>query len=137
MFKTSSPLSRRRASQVKQRLRDLGKFAKRNGADSFVFKTGASPELDLRRHRGPAPPPGLRHRCLCRGSPAARGFAPVVPPMEAMEAPVFTQARLADCTFPRFTDLKGMDALGTETPRRGLEHWWIDVNLQQLFGARS
>lgn len=133
LFKTSFPLSRRRASQVRQRLRDFEKFAKRSGVDSLVFKTGASPGLvyadsgDMRRLQ-------VFATDVQRQSRGARTFAPVVPPMEA---PMFAQARLADCNFPKVTDVEGMDAFGTEMSRRGLEHWWIDVNLQQLFGARS
>lgn len=69
-----------------------------------------------------------------RQSRGARTFTPVVPPMEA---PVFTQARLADGAFSKVTEAKGMDALAAEMVKRGLEHWWIDVNRQQLFSARS
>lgn len=34
--------------------------------------------------------------------------------------------RLRD--FGEFAKRNGMDAFGTEMSRRGLEHWWIDVN---------
>ncbi|KAG6359441.1 hypothetical protein INS49_012962 [Diaporthe citri] len=69
-----------------------------------------------------------------RQSRGARTFTPVVPPMEA---PVFDQARQADGAFSRVADVEGMDAFGAEMVRRGLEHWWMDVNRQQLFSARS
>lgn len=133
LFKTPLPLHRYPSSQVRQRLRDFEKFAKRNGVDSLVFKTGAAPGLiyadsgDLRRLQVFATE-------VQRQSRGARTFTPVVPPMEA---PVFAQARLADGAFQKVTDVKGMNVFGTEMIKRGLEHWWIDVNRQQLFSARS
>lgn len=69
-----------------------------------------------------------------RQSRGARTFTPIVPPMEA---PVFAQARLADSAFSKVADAEGMDAFGAEMIKRGLEHFWIDVNRQQLFSARS
>lgn len=133
LFKTSLPLLRFPNSQVRQRLRDFEKFAKRNGVESLVFKTGAAPGLiyadsgDLRRLQAFATE-------VQRQSRGARTFAPVVPPMEA---PVFAQARLADDAFSKITDAEGMNVFAAEMIRRGLEHWWIDVNRQQLFSARS
>lgn len=114
-------------------MRDFEKLAKRNAVDSLVFKMGAAPGLiyadsrDLRRLEAFATE-------VQRQSRGARTFTPVVPPMEA---PVFTPARLADRYFPRVTDVEGMDAFGTEMVKRGLEHFWINVNLQKLFSARS
>lgn len=133
LFKTALPLHRYPSSQVRQRLRDFETFAKRNGVDSLVFKTGAAPGLiyadsaDLHRLQVFATE-------VQRQSRGARTFTPVVPPMEA---PVFTPARLADSAFQKVTDVKGMNVFGTEMIKRGLEHWWIDVNRQQLFSARS
>lgn len=133
LFKTPLPLHRSAKSQVRQRLRDFEKFAKRNGVDSLVFKTGAAPGLiyadsgDLRRLQVFATE-------VQRQSRGARTFTPVVPPMEA---PIFAQARLADGAFSKVTDAEGMNVFGIEMIRRGLEHWWIDVNRQQLFSARS
>lgn len=132
LFKTPLPL-RTRAAQASQRLRDFEKFAKRNGVDSLVFKTGAAPGLiyaesgDLRRLQVFATE-------VQRQSRGARTFTPVVPPMEA---PVFAQARLADGTFSKVAYVEGMNAFGAEMVQRGLEHWWINVNRQQLFSARS
>lgn len=133
LFKTALPLHRYPSSQVRQRLRDFEKFAKRNGVDSLVFKIGAPPGLiyadsgDLRRLQVFATE-------VQRQSRGARTFTPVVPPMEA---PVFTPARLTDGAFQKVTDVKGMNVFGTEMIKSGLEHWWIDVNRQQLFSARS
>lgn len=99
LFKTFLPLQRSR-----------GSLARRNGIDSVVFKLGASPGLiyaeagDLHRLEVFT----TQVRSQSRG---ARSFAPVVPPMEA---PVYSKARLADCIFPRVTDVGGMDAFGTE-----------------------
>lgn len=133
LFKTSFPLLRSSAAQVGRRLRDFEKFAKRNGVDTLVFKMGAAPGLiyadsgDLRRLQVFATE-------VQRQSRGARTFTPVVPPMEA---PVFAPARLADGAFSKVADVEGMDAFGAEMVRRGLEHWWLDVNRQQLFSARS
>lgn len=133
LFKTPLPLLRHKSTQVRQRLRDFEKFAKRNGIDSLVFKTGAAPGLiyadsgDLRRLQVFATE-------VQRQSRGARTFTPVVPPMEA---PIFAQARLADGTFSKITDVEGMNAFGVEMIKRGLEHFWIDVHRQQLFNARS
>ncbi|KAL2292259.1 hypothetical protein FJTKL_10870 [Diaporthe vaccinii] len=77
----------------------------------------------------------LSRKCSSqRQSRGARTFTPIVPPMEA---PVFAQARLADSAFSKVADAEGMDAFGAEMIKRGLEHFWIDVNRQQLFSARS
>lgn len=133
LFKTALPLSKKCSSQVSQRLRDFEKFTKRNGVNSLVFKMGASPGLiyadsgDLRRLQVFATE-------VQRQSRGARTFTPIVPPMEA---PVFAQARLADSAFSKVADVEGMDAFGAEMVKRGLEHFWIDVNRQQLFSARS
>ncbi|KAK7721618.1 hypothetical protein SLS64_001021 [Diaporthe eres] len=121
LFKTALPLSKKCSSQVSQRL------------NSLVFKMGASPGLiyaesgDLRRLQVFATE-------VQRQSRGARTFTPIVPPMEA---PVFAQARLADSAFSKVADVEGMDAFGAEMVKRGLEHFWIDVNRQQLFSARS
>lgn len=133
LFKTPQALLRVQRAQVSQRLRDFEKFAKRNGVDSLVFKMGAVPGLiyaesgDLRRLQVFATE-------VSRQSRGARTFTPVVPPMEA---PVFAQARLADGAFSKVADVESMDAFGAEMCKRGLEHWWINVRLQQLFSARS
>lgn len=133
LFKTPLPLIRQKSSQVRQRLRDFEKFAKRNGVDSLVFKTGAAPGLiyadsgDLRRLQ-------VFAREVQRQSRGARTFTPVVPPVEA---PIFAQARLADSAFSKVADVEGMNAFGIEMIKRGLEHFWIDVHRQQLFSARS
>lgn len=133
LFKTSLMLIRARGAQSSRRLRDFEKFAKRNGVDSLVVKIGASPGLIYA---------DSKHLCRLRAfatevqrqSRGARTFTPVVPPMEA---PVFTQARLADNAFSKVTHVEGMDAFAAEMVNGGLEHWWIDVSRQQLFSARS
>lgn len=118
LFKTSLMLVRARGAQSSRRLRDFEKFAKRNGVDSLVVKIGASPGLiyadsrDLCRLRAFAIE-------VQRQSRGARTFTPVVSPMEA---PVFTQARLADGVFPKVTEAKGMDTFAAEMVKRGLEH---------------
>lgn len=133
LFKTPSRLHRTGATQARQRLNDFEKFAKRNKIDSLVLKIVAPPGL-IYAESGDLPRLQVFTTEVQRQSRGARTFTPVVPPMEA---PVYAQARLSEGVFSKVTDVEGMDTFGTEMINRGLEYWWINVERQQLFSARS